>query len=116
MAFDAKDVAAFLARKADRAAEARQRAALQLSCGIDIDSIPPPGDPRRGQVVARIERELRRMRQAGLRKHWSYDLNRHIALRQLHDRLTGRERALPAPPGRMRKRRRRDRLAAAAPS
>ena len=30
-----------------------------------------------------IERE----RQRGMRKHWSYDLNRHIALKQALDRL-----------------------------
>jgi hypothetical protein len=30
-----------------------------------------------------IERE----RQRGIRKHWSYDLNRHIALKQALDKL-----------------------------
>ncbi len=28
-------------------------------------------------------------------RHWSYDLNRHIALKQVLDRLLGTEAALP---------------------
>ena len=34
-----------------------------------------------------LERMIERERQRGMRKHWSYDLNRHIALKQALDSL-----------------------------
>jgi len=35
-------------------------------------------------IVARLERALRSERQKARSGHWTYDLNRHIALRQAH--------------------------------
>lgn len=72
-----------------RAAEARQRAALQILCGIDLGQALGADAEERGRIVARLTRRLRRERQRGLAGHWSYDLNRHIALKQALDRLTG---------------------------
>lgn len=36
------------------------------------------------QIVARLERALRAERTKARSGHWTYDLNRHIALRQAH--------------------------------
>ncbi len=75
------------ARNAATVAEARQRAALKLACGIDIDwsSDTQGADMQRARQL--VERALRRERAKGLRRHWSYDLNRHIALKRALDRL-----------------------------
>ena len=58
------------------------------------------------RLLARLRRALREERQRGKAGHWSYDLNRHIALAEAHktelsrlEALTGRScgRALGAP-------------------
>lgn len=81
----------FLRRKEAEIAESRQRAALQLLAGIDLDRMLGMADRERVRVAARLKRTLERERLKGLRRHWSYDLNRHIALKQALDRLTGSE-------------------------
>lgn len=81
----------FLRRKEAEIAESRQRAALQLLAGIDLDGMLGMADRERDRVAARLKRTLERERLRGLRRHWSYDLNRHIALKQALDRLTGIE-------------------------
>lgn len=43
-----------------------------------------------GEIVARLERALRAERNRARAGHWTYDLNRHIALRQAY--LAERER------------------------
>lgn len=96
------EIATFQQEKRETAAQARQRAALQLVCGIDLAaalSLPPAG---RAGLVARLSRRLRRERLKGLSRHWSYDLDRHIALKQALDRLVranerGGTRAAPDP-------------------
>ncbi len=45
-------------------------------------------------IVARLERALRAERNRARSGHWTYDLNRHIALRQAHLAETGRLAAL----------------------
>ncbi|MBL8584883.1 MAG: cytoplasmic protein, partial [Rhizobiaceae bacterium] len=45
----------------------------------ELASADPPG---RQRLIARIDRALERERLKGLSRHWSYDLNRHIALKQ----------------------------------
>lgn len=96
---------AFAAAKARRGNESRQEAALFLTCGIDLAvALSAEGDDRRA-AIRRIERLLERERLKGCRRHWSYDLNRHIALKQALDRLRSaanenpRERKLPAVAG-----------------
>lgn len=85
---------AFLRRKEAEVAESRQRAALQLLAGIDLDDMAGTLGRERERMTLRLKRTLERERQRGLRRHWSYDLNRHIALKQALDRLSGNE---PAP-------------------
>lgn len=82
-----KQAAAFLDEKEDRAAEARQTAAFFLVSGIDLSAALEMPDPEKAIVLARVGRLMRRERLKGARRHWSYDLNRHIALKQAYDRL-----------------------------
>ncbi len=45
---------------------------------------PEEGEAGRKALVARLARALRGERQRGKAGHWSYDLNRHIALSQAY--------------------------------
>ena len=67
--------------------EARQTAAFYLMSGIDLSHALASDGDARTRIVARIERLVRRERLKGAHRHWSYDLNRHIALKQALDRL-----------------------------
>lgn len=87
--------AAFQSRKSKETSDARAAAALQLSCGIDFFAALEAPDRARMEICKRIERLLRRERLRGLHKHWSYDLNRHIALKQARDRLARKTKGGP---------------------
>jgi hypothetical protein len=41
----------------------------------------------KASIVARLSRLIKRERLKGLNKHWSYDINRHIALKQVQQRI-----------------------------
>ncbi len=82
---------AFLRRKEAEIADGRQRVALRLLVGVDLDDMLGMPDCERDRMTARLKRALERERQRGLRRHWSYDLNRHIALKQALDRLSGKK-------------------------
>lgn len=94
-----REIAAFKTAREMEAARARQLAALQLACHVDLGvALNAEG---RKQLAVRLERMIERERQRGVRKHWSYDLNRHIALKEALDGLT-RDRMpaeRPAKPG-----------------
>lgn len=77
----------FLASKQQRQAHALQLAALQLTCGLDLAATLASGDEERAAGLLRVERMLERERLKGQNRHWSYDLNRHIALKQVCDTL-----------------------------
>lgn len=78
---------AFLAARDRAAASSLQIAAAQLSCGIDLAALMSSPPAERRQAVRRLERFVERERLKGLSRHWSYDLNRHIALVQALDAL-----------------------------
>lgn len=81
------DIHAFRRRKYDEHRTAGQTAALFLACGVDLaDALSAP-EKERGKVALKLERLIERERLRGMRRHWSYDLNRHIALKQALDRL-----------------------------
>ncbi len=82
-----QEIAAFLEEKQSRFAEARQMAALQIACHFDLGEAMSADPDARKRIVLRLERTIERERQRGIRRHWSYDLNRHIALKQALDRL-----------------------------
>jgi hypothetical protein len=72
-------------RKQAEAATAASIAALQLACGIDLSQALEASPAMQQNLVARIERVLERERLRGMRRHWTYDLNRHIALKRALD-------------------------------
>ncbi|BCP52775.1 hypothetical protein K32_13920 [Kaistia sp. 32K] len=43
------------------------------------------GEAMRRRIVARLARALRAERMRGRAGHWTYDINRHIALRQAYE-------------------------------
>jgi DNA-binding transcriptional regulator YbjK len=86
-----EEIEAFRARIAWEQADARQMVALQLACGIDLREAMLAGPERRTELLSRLQRAIERERLKGLRRHWSYDLNRHIALKQALDRLKTHE-------------------------
>ncbi len=82
-----KEARAFREGKAEEAARARQRAAAGLMCGIDLTGVLLATPEQQAKLIRRVERVIERERLKGMRRHWSYDLNRHIALKQVLDRL-----------------------------
>ncbi len=53
--------------------------------GYDLKLVRDLQGEDRQRFMLRLERLLERERLKGLNRHWSYDLNRHIALKQLRD-------------------------------
>jgi hypothetical protein len=64
-------------------------AAFFIVSGIDLDKALATTGERRARTITHIRRLLERERIRGCRRHWTYDLNRHIALKQALDRLRG---------------------------
>ncbi len=87
-----KDAKAFVARRQEAASEARQLAALALSCGVDLQGALNAPRETRAALILKLRHAIERERQRGLHRHWAYDLNRHIALKQALDRLTALDR------------------------
>jgi len=97
----------FRAEKSAETTNARQRAALSLCCGIDLGQLEQADPALRTAFAVRIRRAIERERLKGTRRHWSYDLNRHIALKQALDRLCPADPAGRPAPRRVLRRRRR---------
>lgn len=85
-----RELSAFGRRKIEERRQAGQRVALFLSTGIDLGAALATSPADRGPLIVRLERLIERERLRGMRRHWSYDLNRHISLKQVLDRLRGR--------------------------
>lgn len=77
----------FLENRKEDALQAAQSVALQLSCGIDLQQALNAPAEKRASIAAKLTRLIKRERLKGLNKHWSYDINRHIALKQAQTRL-----------------------------
>ncbi|MBX8824536.1 cytoplasmic protein [Ochrobactrum sp. SFR4] len=77
----------FLENRKEDALQAAQSFALQMSCGIDLQQALNAPAEKRANIAAKLSRLIKRERLKGLNKHWSYDLNRHIALKQAQTRL-----------------------------
>lgn len=82
-----QEICSFKQRKLAENLEARQIAAFQLACGVDLSDVLKAGPVAALGHIARLARLIERERQRGIRRHWSYDLNRHIALKQVLERL-----------------------------
>ncbi len=81
------EIRAFKARKAVLETEARQLVALRLISGVDMAAALAARPDQAIHIMKRVERLIERERLKGLRRHWAYDLNRHIALKQALDQL-----------------------------
>ncbi|CAI2935685.1 cytoplasmic protein [Aminobacter niigataensis] len=92
------EIAAFKQNKLSELTDARQRAALQLCCGIELSNALSGEPTSTVALLKRLERAIERERLRGVNRHWSYDLNRHIALKHVRDRLKG---VFPDQPGRL---------------
>lgn len=79
--------AAFLAARDAQRSMARQRLALQILCGEDLDAVIALGAAEKQTYCRRLKRLIERERIKGGKGHWSYDLNRHIGLKQALDTL-----------------------------
>lgn len=77
----------FRQQKDEMEKQARQTVAFFLISGIDLDDALASTGSERRRITARIARLIERERLKGVRRHWSYDINRHIALKQALDRL-----------------------------
>lgn len=84
-----EEMKAFRKGKERAVAEAKQSVAFFLMSGIDLDRALKAGGEERAVILVRLGRLIERERMKGARRHWSYDLNRHIALKQAYDRLKG---------------------------
>lgn len=82
-----REIQTFLEDKKARSVEARQTAALQIACHLDLSEVLTATAADPAGFVLRLRRMIERERLRGARKHWSYDLNRHIALKQALDRV-----------------------------
>jgi len=84
-----QEIAVFRSRRQDEATSSAQRAALQILCGIDIEKVLEGTAEARRAAISQIARLIEKERLKGVNGHWSYDLNRHIALKQALDRISG---------------------------
>ncbi|GAB5506631.1 MAG: hypothetical protein Rhirs2KO_17940 [Rhizobiaceae bacterium] len=89
------EISAYRDRKSTEASVARISHALQLSCGIDLAAAHAASASERVRLGVRLERLLKRERMRGLERHWSYDLNRHIAIKQSLDWLRPKSKGGP---------------------
>jgi hypothetical protein len=87
----AEEIEEYRQEKEKISAEAHQRAALFLAGGIDLPEMLSASAAERDRIMVRLRRLIERERVKGARRHWSYDLNRHIALKQALDRLRRHE-------------------------
>jgi hypothetical protein len=83
----AEEIKNYREEKERRSAEARERAALFLACGVDLPEALLASAADRDRIMTRLRRLVERERLKGARRHWSYDLNRHIAMKQALERL-----------------------------
>lgn len=91
-----RDIAAFRESAGASLARARASLSLRLLCGEDLDAVLAQDDAARRRVAGKLVRRLERERLRGLNGHWSYDLNRHIGLRQALEIITANAVASPA--------------------
>ncbi len=82
------EIEAFRKTREALTSDARQRAALFLISGIDLPKALQTQGEERTNIQRRLRRLVERERLKGSRGHWSYDLNRHIALSQALSRLS----------------------------
>lgn len=83
------EIARFTEARQRQQEAARRCAAFFIMTGIDLAVALASRGDERARILLRVERLLERERLKGARRHWSYDLNRHIALKDALDQLRG---------------------------
>lgn len=78
----AMEAQSFKAARARETIFARASAAFFLATGIDLPAAMGAEGKDKVAIRKRVQRLLERERLRGGARHWSYDLNRHIALKQ----------------------------------
>lgn len=73
----------FKLKKQQESDTAHQTAAFFIASGIDLATALATHGEARKRICQRLRRLIERERLRGMRRHWSYDLNRHIALKQV---------------------------------
>ena len=79
----------YVERKAARRKQAARLVAFRLATGLDLDRVLASAPAEMNYAVLKLERLLERERLRGWARHWSYDLNRHIALGEALGELRG---------------------------
>lgn len=83
-----KAVRGFYERQRTEHSTARACAAFQVHMHEDlVDALSSPSEIR-ARLAARLTRQIERERLKGMARHWSYDLNRHIGLKEALDLLS----------------------------
>jgi hypothetical protein len=82
-----KQRSSFFTAKDEHVSEARQRLVLQIFCNADLDGLIAQDDEAKSHICRRLKRLIERERLKGVKGHWSYDLNRHIGLKQALETL-----------------------------
>ena len=90
------EIRAFKAQKLAFEAQARQLVALRLISDVDRAAALTASREEAGRIMRRVVRLIERQRLKGLRRHWTYDRNRHIALKQALEQLRRVHGCLPA--------------------
>lgn len=75
-----REAAAHGERRAARERQAARMVAFRLATGLDLEAALSSSGVELSRAILRVERLLERERLRGWARHWSYDLNRHIAL------------------------------------
>jgi hypothetical protein len=88
----ADEIRKFITERQAFEQRSRQMAAFRLATGIDLSAALAAEGEERARIVAKLGRIIERERLRGSERHWSYDVNRHIALKQALDELCGRPR------------------------
>lgn len=77
------------------AAQYRRQTCLPSLLPLVAAELADDSEATRRRIVARLARALRAERMRGRARHWTYDLNRHIALHQAYE---GERQHLPPGP------------------
>ncbi len=81
------EAAGFAVKKEKQILHATQQAAVQILTKMDFNMLLNANNDARSSAIRRLTRFIERERLKGCTKHWSYDLNKHIALKQALERL-----------------------------
>ncbi len=84
-----RETAAFRKNRMEEAEKARINACLQMAGAPVLNALGGAGPVKLAQYARRLRLGIARERRRGLLRHHRYDLNRHIALKQALDAVTG---------------------------